>query len=120
MIKNDFTNGVDTDYIKNIELDDIYYNLFCRRIKKYCTKKRVRRNGTQIMMHYLKPQYVNPERYCDYCTFKTYDENHEEAFNEETINDEAFHETNEISKYADISTQTDPIITKLKNLLSLL
>ena len=121
--KDDFTNGVDTEYIKDIDIDGMSYNTICHRIKKYCTKKRVRRNGKKIMMYYLKPQYVNPERYCNYCTFRTYEEFHEEAFHEEQ---------NETSKYVDISTQTgpitealtvgevhtllDPIIIKLKNL----
>ena len=54
----DFINGVDTNYIKNINIDGMSYNTFCHRLSEYCDKKRVFKNGKKIMMYFIKPDVI--------------------------------------------------------------
>ena len=92
----DFVEGVDTDYIKhymNIQSHSI--NSISRALNSICDKKRVRRNGKQIMEYRLKEREQIQDLYniIDYREFNGLIEK-KLVYNIETTNEtEAFHES---------------------------
>ena len=52
----DFLYGVDSDYIKDINIDGYTYFAICNRMGKYCYKIRSKKDGKHTTKYYLKPE----------------------------------------------------------------
>ena len=52
----DFLGGVDTNYIKNINIEGISYNFIYKNLPIYCYKINSKRNGKRRMIYQLKPE----------------------------------------------------------------
>ena len=54
----DFLGGVDTNYIKNINIEGVSYYTICKRITKYCDKYRTKKDGKRAMIYRLRPEIL--------------------------------------------------------------
>ena len=52
----DFLGGVDTNYIKNINIEGISYRSICNRIGIYCYKIKAKKEGKNTTIYQLKPE----------------------------------------------------------------
>lgn len=97
---DDFTKGVDTEYIKTNMVDQIpnytSLNLVVRYLKTFCNKKRIRKNEKQIMIYQLKPYSEKRMRTTERVQFEEENDKESKQENDQTVSEEETEHENDL------------------------